>query len=146
MKFGLRHFFLISALGIIVTSCSVSKQENNTISNEPSIFGTEWKLEKIGSSKVKHNEENERITLLMTMEPENVSGFSGCNRYFGKFSIKKNKLVFKEMAATLMACPQQTMDFESKYLKTLDKVNNFMIENDTLFLKNDDRILLIFSN
>lgn len=146
MKFGLKHIFTLSALCFLATSCSITKQEHNETDDQVPLFGTEWKLEKIGSSKVKYNEENERITLLMTMEPENVSGFSGCNRYFGKFSIKKNKLVFKEMAATLMACPQQTMDFESKYLKTLDKVNNFIIENDTLFLKNDDRILLIFSN
>ena len=146
MKFGLRHFFLILALNIIATSCSVSKQENNTISNEPSIFGTEWKLEKIGSSKMKYNEENERITLLMTSEPENVSGFSACNRYFGKFTIKSNKLIFKEMSSTLMACPQQTMNLESKYMQTLDKVNNYIIENDTLYLRNDERVLLIYSN
>lgn len=146
MKFGLRHFFLILALNIIATSCSVSKQENNTISNEPSIFGTEWKLEKISSSKMKYNEENERITLLMTSEPENVSGFSACNRYFGKFTIKNNKLIFKEMSSTLMACPQQTMNIESKYMQTLDKVNNYVIENDTLYLRNDERVLLIYSN
>ena len=146
MNLRFRKLFLAFSGLFLAFACSVSKNESNNISEEPSLFGTEWKLERIGSSKMKYEEERDRITLLMTMEPENVSGFSACNRYFGKFSIKKNKLVFKEMAATQMACPEQKMNLEDRYLQTLNKVNNYLIENDTLFLKNDDRVLLIFSN
>ena len=49
------------------------------------------------------------------------------------------------MAATQMACPEQKMNLEDRYLLTLNKVNNYLIENDTLYLRNDERVLLIFS-
>ena len=93
-----------------------------------------------------NKDENETITLLMTCEPENVSGFSACNRYFGKFTYKKGKLIFKDMASTAMMCPNQTMDLERRYLMQLDKVNNFMVDEDgQLLLRKDEKVLLIFA-
>lgn len=145
MNLSFRKLFLAFSGLFLASACSVSKSESNNVLDATSLFGTEWKLEKIGSSKMKYDEERDRITLLMTKEPENVSGFSACNRYFGKFTIKKNKLIFKEMAATQMACPEQKMNLEDRYLLTLNKVNNYLIENDTLYLRNDERVLLIFS-
>lgn len=48
------------------------------------------------------------------------------------------------MACTLMACPQQDMNLEDRYLQLLDKVNSFTLQNDTLMLLKDDKVLLIF--
>jgi heat shock protein HslJ len=130
------------------TACSVLNKdmENQNKENEQqTVFGVEWKLKKLGSKEMKYSEENEIITLLMTSEPENVSGFSACNRYFGKFIYKKGKLTFRDMASTAMMCPNQTMDLEKRYLMQLDKVNNFVITEDgELHLRKDDKILLIF--
>ena len=95
---------------------------------------------------MKYSEENETITLLMTCEPENVSGFSACNRYFGKFTYKKGKLIFKDMASTAMMCPNQTMELERRYLTQLEKVNNFIVDEDgQLLLRKDEKVLLIFA-
>jgi heat shock protein HslJ len=139
-------FFL--ALFFSFTACSVLNKdmENQNKENDvQTVFGVEWKLKKIGNKEMKYSEENEIITLLMTSEPENVSGFSACNRYFGKFIYKKGKLTFRDMASTAMMCPNQTMDLEKRYLMQLDKVNNFVITEDgELHLRKDDKILLIF--
>ncbi len=82
----------------------------------------------------------------MTSEPENVSGFSACNRYFGKFTLKKGVLTFKDMASTAMMCPEQTMELERRYLMQLEKVNNFVItEEGELHLRKDEKVLLIFA-
>jgi len=43
-----------------------------------------------------------------------------------------------------MACPQQDMNLEDRYLQLLDKVNSFTVQNDTLMLLKDDKVLLIF--
>lgn len=139
-------FFL--ALFFSFTACSILNKdmENQNKENDvQTVFGVEWKLKKIGNKEMKYSEENETITLLMTSEPENVSGFSACNRYFGKFIYKKGKLTFRDMASTAMMCPNQTMDLERRYLTQLDKVNNFEITEDgELHLRKDDKILLIF--
>lgn len=141
----------LTFLGIVImlSSCSILKEDKSkefqTSINEKEIFGVEWKLKQIGSRIIKYTEENETITLLMTNEPENVSGFSACNRYFGKFTLKKGVLTFKQIASTAMMCPEQTMDTERRYLTQLDKVNNFLItEEGELHLRKDEKVLLIF--
>jgi heat shock protein HslJ len=49
------------------------------------------------------------------------------------------------MASTAMMCPNQTMDLERRYLSQLDKVNNFLINEDgELHLRKDEKVLLIF--
>ncbi len=139
-------FFL--ALFFSFTACSILNKDmenQNTELKTQDVFGVEWKLKKIGSKEIKYTEENEIITLLMTSEPENVSGFSACNRYFGKFTYKKGKLTFKDMASTAMMCPNQTMELERRYLIQFDKVNNFVITEDgELHLRKDEKVLLIF--
>lgn len=144
----MKKIIFFFALFLSFTACSVLNKdmENQNKENDvQTVFGVEWKLKKIGNKEMKYSEENETITLLMTSEPENVSGFSSCNRYFGKFIYKKGKLTFRDMASTAMMCPNQTMDLERRYLTQLDKVNNFVITEDgELHLRKDDKILLIF--
>ena len=144
IKIGLRNFLGFIGVFVLLSACSLSKKEKVVKADNTMLFNNEWRLVKMGSKNMKYEEGCEPITLLLTSEPENVSGFSGCNRYFGKFATKKNKLSFKQMACTLMACPQQDMNLEDRYLQLLDKVNSFTLQNDTLMLLKDDKVLLIF--
>ena len=129
------------------TSCAIFKnqQKENEQTETQTVFGVEWKLKQIGNKSIKYEEERETITLLMTSEPENVSGFSACNRYFGKFTFRKGVLSFKDIASTAMMCPNQTMELERRYLSQLEKVNNFLItEEGELHLRKDEKVLLVF--
>ncbi len=144
----MKRLIFFFALFFCFTACSILNKDLENQNKEmetQSIFGVEWKLKKIGNKEMKYTEDNETITLLMTSEPENVSGFSACNRYFGKFTYKKGKLLFKDMASTAMLCPNQTMELERRYLTQLEKVNNFVITEDgELHLRKDEKVLLIF--
>ena len=144
MKTEMWNLLGFVAVFVLLSSCSLAKKENAVKADDATLFYKEWKLVKMGSKNMKYEEGCEPITLLLTSEPENVSGFSGCNRYFGKFATKKNKLSFKQMACTQMACPQQDMNLESRYLQLLDRVNSFTMQDDTLMLMKDDKVLLIF--
>lgn len=129
------------------TSCAIFKnqQKENEQTETQTVFGVEWKLKQIGNKSIQYEEERETITLLMTSEPENVSGFSACNRYFGKFTFRKGVLSFKDIASTAMMCPNQTMELERRYLSQLEKVNNFLItEEGELHLRKDEKVLLVF--
>ena len=45
-----------------------------------------------------------------------------------------------------MMCPQQKMDLEHKYFQALEKVNAYTIDEEgKLYLKHDDKILLVFN-
>ncbi|MBO7277273.1 MAG: META domain-containing protein [Bacteroidales bacterium] len=143
----MKRILTLLMIATCLTSCSVfkNKQQNMEQQESQTVFGVEWKLKQIGNKVMKYDEERETITLLMTSEPENVSGFSACNRYFGKFIYRKGVLTFKDIASTAMMCPNQTMELERRYLTQLEKVNNFHITEDgELHLRKDEKVLLVF--
>lgn len=141
----MKKMLMLACVSFLLFSCGAKKELVKDITEEESIFSVEWKLKKMGTKQMKYEQENETITLLMNLESNNVSGFSACNRYFGKFSTKKEELKFGNMASTMMACPDKTMALERQYLQQLDKVNNYVLtETGELQLRNDDKVLLIF--
>ena len=142
---------------ILLTSCSVFRSKDKSITqkgdnktkNELSlqkldIFQTEWELIRMGASKPKLTGTDNKVSILFSKDNSHFAGFSGCNRYSGKYEIKKGNLLFDNIVSTKMACPETDMSFETNYLNALNKVDNFAINGDTLFLKNNGRAVLIF--
>lgn len=142
---------------ILLTSCSVFRSKDKSITqkgdnktkNELSlqkldIFQTEWELIRMGASKPNLTGTDNKVSILFSKDNSHFAGFSGCNRYSGKYEIKKGNLLFDNIVSTKMACPETDMSFETNYLNALNKVDNFAINGDTLFLKNNGRAVLIF--
>lgn len=152
-----RQYIFIILIFFLLTSCStVNKKKNqaSSISNKSNIqnksnhqisfFQTEWELIKMGSSKPKLTETDNKITILFSKNNSHFAGYSGCNRYSGKFNMKKENLTIENVISTKMACPDLNMSFENSYLNALNKVTNYNIIEDTLFLIKGDRPVLIF--
>ena len=100
--------------------------------------------DKDGFKKPKLTDTDEKITIIFSKDNSHIAGYSGCNRYGGQFTIKKDVLSFGSLFATKMACPEMNMNFEHNYLNTLDKVTGYNIVADTLFLNKGERPALIF--
>ncbi len=85
------------------------------------------------------------ITLAFDAEGK-VSGCAGVNRYFsGKSPIEKDgEIDFGPVGSTMMAGPG--LQYESLYLKTLDEADRFSIEEDILYLYDDDQIVAVFNS
>ena len=134
----------------ILSSCSIFKQkdyptyDNEELNQTIDLYQTEWQLIKMGSKKPKLTDTDEKITIIFSKDNSHIAGYSGCNRYGGQFTIKKDVLSFGSLFATKMACPEMNMNFEHNYLNTLDKVTGYNIVGDTLFLNKGERPALIF--
>ena len=83
----------------------------------------------------------QELTLSFEEHSNNVSGFSGCNNFFGTYEIDGNTISFSEFGSTKRLC-KRFMDIEQNMLKSLAQVNNFTLEDKTLSLQQDDTILL----
>lgn len=67
------------------------------------------------------------------------NGFSGCNRFFGSFSLKNGKIVFKENGgATKMLCPPEVMRFEDALLSHLKGEFTLLKEKDSFVLHSNE--------
>lgn len=76
---------------------------------------------------------------------ETFSGFTGCNRFSGRYALTGKDTISLQSAAasTKMVC---IGDYdEDAFLNTLKRVNSFKAENNQLELKEGNNVLLVFS-
>ena len=66
-------------------------------------------------------------------EGSRVSGFAGCNRFTGTFTVESgNKLKFSPLAMTRMMCPDDAL--EPEFMKVLESHEHFQVDGQTLVL------------
>lgn len=83
------------------------------------------------------------LTLEFDTDNKKVSGFSGCNRFFGDYTIEGNTLSFGALGTTRKMCAPKDNTKEQNMLKTLAEVNGFKVSGDQLQLEKDNKTLLV---
>jgi heat shock protein HslJ len=73
------------------------------------------------------------------------SANGGCNKVAGRFEIDGTNLTILSSASTRMAClDNEAQQLETDFLKALDQVTRFELENDSLRLYDCGTLLLVF--
>lgn len=74
-----------------------------------------------------------------------VSGETGCNSFFGMYSVVGNNLFFRDIASTEMACEPAIMEVENKFLNALWQSGKASLLNNELvfYSKEDNSILFV---
>ncbi|MEZ4858971.1 MAG: META domain-containing protein [Flavobacteriaceae bacterium] len=82
--------------------------------------------------------------IVFTALDKAVNGNTGCNRFFGNYTLDLYVLTFSEIASTEMACDQPIMDTENAFLVALQNTGSYALQNGelTLYSKNDRTVLL----
>lgn len=81
-------------------------------------------------------------TITVRFEGSNLSGFAGCNRFFGKI---REGLVVAPISTTLMSGPPAIMDQERVLLGYLGSVARFSRKGEALSLESDGMAVATFS-
>ena len=87
-----------------------------------SLNGSEWGFPDAGDAYIQFREKD-------------VSGFSGCNRFFGTYSFVTGELILGPLVSTRMACPPDKMDTERKVLGLLEATKGAEATHTVLTLK-----------
>lgn len=96
------------------------------------LTGGNWTVEAIGGEPVI---EDSPVTLAVGLGGE-VSGKAGCNVYSSSLELTGEGLSLSPIAATMMACQGPLMDQETAFLRALDGVDSFDLdETGALHLK-----------
>lgn len=74
-----------------------------------------------------------------------VSGKTGCNSFFGMYSVEGHNLSFKDIASTEMACEPAIMEVENKFMNALWRSGKASLINNelTLYSKEGNSVLFI---
>jgi heat shock protein HslJ len=109
---------LIASLAIIAAAGTLAAAA------EPlsTLNGSEWGFPNAGDAFIQFREKD-------------VSGFSGCNRFFGSYTFVAGELTFGPLVTTRMACPPDKMETERKILQLLEATKTAAATHTVLTLK-----------
>lgn len=93
-----------------------------------------WTLVELQGKAVPKAEDARRApSISFSREGNRVSGFAGCNRFTGTFTVEAgNKLKFSPLAMTRMMCPDDAL--EPEFMKVLESHEHFQADGQTLVL------------
>ena len=105
---------------LLLTSCG-------TIKNAPTFSDVdgEWNIVEINGIPLVSNPDRQQPFIGFDTQNGKIYGCCGCNRIMASLNLqaKPGKMEFKQMAGTLMACPN--MDTEKKVLNSLAQVKSY---------------------
>jgi heat shock protein HslJ len=98
------------------------------------LTGNVWRLQSLPGRDAKALGAAGR-PLTMRLEEGRVSGFSGCNRLVGSYTVEGDVVTLSQLAGTMMACPEPAMALEGAFRAALGGPLRFSIAGDRLSLK-----------
>jgi len=73
-----------------------------------------------------------------------IDGFSGCNRFFGGYTLEGDRVVIGQMAGSMMMCPEPAMTLEHAVTSGLAGTFRYTVTGDRLILRAGDEPILTF--
>lgn len=108
---------------------------------KPELTEGKWVLKTLNGQDV--SDLKEPITIYFDIQGKKISGFAGCNRYFGSFTSAESSVTFSEIGSTKMFC-EETMTAETNYMAALQNAQSFEIQDKSLRLSGSDNVILEF--
>ena len=138
----IKTIFLAGISLVLVAGCQQTGSivEENSVPNS-SLTETYWKAVELNGEAVRMNEGAREAHLVLKQSDSQVKGFSGCNNFFGTYTLEKDTIHFGPLASTRMACPY--MEQEARFLKALSETDRFQIEGESLSFFNEDGALVL---
>ncbi|MEP5338937.1 MAG: META domain-containing protein [Algibacter sp.] len=83
-----------------------------------------------------------KLNIAFNKEENQVSGFSGCNRFFGSYTLGTHNLKFAPLGLTKMICKGEQNDIETKLLKAFEKANLVLFTKNGFQIYNKKKLLI----
>lgn len=107
-------------------STSTSTKTTDSSKGKFALSETKWKLTELNGKPVT-NTTGKDFYINLDSKTAKFVAYAGCNNISGAYTmVAETKLAFSKIISTKMACPNS--DTEAKFVKALEKVDNYMIE------------------
>jgi heat shock protein HslJ len=119
-----RSIILICSVWLLSCSSGEQLQKPDTM----------WRIVSARAFMVPRLTDRPPIGFSFGMDSSNVSGYSGCNQFFGSFRYRNDSLQFGPLVLTKMFC-QSGSDIEQAVIQALRDVVTVRIDSDVLVAK-----------
>jgi len=107
-------------------------QKQSEAAESDSILGAYWVLYSLEGQDVQRPQNTQTAYVRFEEGKTRVIGFTGCNRFSGKYKLSGQKLTMSNLSSSRMACPE--IDQENKMLDLLGQVDSYRVAGDLLTL------------
>lgn len=128
---------LIFIFALLIPGCSSVSDMDSSKTPESS----SWLLKSMSGVTVVLTPGN-NITLEFDKNTHGISGFGGCNRFFGTYAINGDSVFFGAIGSTEMAC--DNLKTETDYYALLKKAETYKIKSGKLTLYSGGSAIMIF--
>jgi heat shock protein HslJ len=137
-------FGWVILLAVFLVSC-VTGEKGGVRTEAGDIEGPKWFLTEVCGAPVSPLAGEKQPHILFDPAKKKVTGFAGCNQFFGSYELDGASLKFGPVGSTRMACPDLQMSLETEVLKALDQTRAWEIRDGRLLLLDDRNVLARFT-
>ncbi|GAB2477602.1 hypothetical protein GCM10011375_19810 [Hymenobacter qilianensis] len=133
---------LILLLFLLFSACTTVRETPP----DASLRNTRWVLRTLAATPINTLESSQEIYLQLNATTNQLDGYAGCNRYFGRFEQPTaTTLRLLNIGSTRMFC-EARQQLETNYLKALQDASRFEIQGNTLrlYAEKSDEPLAVF--
>ncbi|MFD2551281.1 META domain-containing protein [Bizionia sediminis] len=129
-------------INLFFLACGTNKQ-TAAMSQKDSLTGT-YTISNQNNNKLL----NQPLSLTFNSATRTVSGFSGCNRFTGSYTLHNESLTFGALATTRKLCQPELNNIEQQVLKHLEETASFIVNLDTvtLYNKQGEKLVTLHKN
>ncbi len=137
MKFAALAFTICC---LFFSACTI---KSTTIAGEQSsVQGTYWMLLSLEGQDVPAANDTRMAYIRFEEEGGEVKGYTGCNNFFGKYTLQNTTLRLSDLGSTRMMCPN--IEQENKLMSILRRVDSFNIAERLLTLYAGGEVVATF--
>ena len=135
----MKTFLTILFTAFVLVSCDETKKVIDVAGNVQ--LSGAYKVSSVGNSAVSENAPTFNFYAL----DKTIKGNTGCNSFFGSYTLDLYAISFSDIGSTEMACDQPIMDVENSFLNALRNAGSYDIENSvlTVYSKSDRSVLMV---
>lgn len=122
------------------TEPSATEEAMSEASNN--LTGTSWTLSELAGAPPVTGESSATIEF---DDEGRVAGSSGCNRFFGGYTVEGETLTIGQVGSTMMACSPELMQQEQSLFATLGQAATYTVAGDTLTITAADGTTVVFA-
>lgn len=132
--------FLFSFLSILLfsNSCNSNKNSMDAKSLDQESLAGSYIIKEMSDEMIKGQ------TLKITFESnsDRVTGFGGCNSFFGTYILEDNKISFGDIASSKKFCGKTIGDLERNFFSTLKSSTKIELDENLLLFHADDSVVI----
>ena len=129
----------------VLMACCMTQATPPSGAKAAGIEGIQWYLTEINGLPVSPMADDKHPYLSLDPVEQKVTGFAGCNHFFGRYDREGHSLAFGPIGSTRMACPDLETVLETSLLSALERTRKWEKAGGALLLLDGDAVLVRFS-